>query len=336
MGMLPVNIFKFVTVRSPVAFDKRGYKQKRAYKRRKDIQRAYRGKAADIDALLKYNVDGWNNSEILFGFSSRFKENFSCVINESFKAVFENADFPEKLGFSIVVDKDDDLAFYNDFLAKNKDKNIRFFLSDKRYGVEGLHKYDKIIFDNLPKKCSIFFDFSDDAIVKQKGFDSYIFDVQKKFDDNIFIIHTRDDLYKSYLPDFSENKMLIPWIQKAGSPASLFPIISRRIIEIAKDVIKELDIEGSEWSPLADTWIYDCYIDYIAYEMKAAGLRDRVFYSDMVKRMTRFDKFNAHNTLYDQHGMNKSDRAFIKMYSNDSLKVLDKICEKIIQTAKNK
>jgi hypothetical protein len=127
------------------------------------------GKSPDIESLLKYNVNGWNNAEILFGFSSRFRENFSCVINESFKAVFENAEFPDKLAFSIVVDKDDDLAFYNDFLSKNKDKNIRFFLSEQRYGVEGLHKYDKIIFDNLPEKCSIFFDFSDDAIVKQKA-----------------------------------------------------------------------------------------------------------------------------------------------------------------------
>ncbi len=290
-------------------------------------QKKYSTANWDAGVLSSYDAKKFDEAEILFGFSSRFKGNPNSFLPDTVEAIYKHATNPEKIAVSVVVDPDDSLGFYQEYKLKNPDKNIRFFIAPERYGIEGLHKYDKIIFDNLPEKCTIFFDYSDDALITLQGFDDYLLGLNRQYQDNIFVVHTREYPY-NWLPDMSENKADIPLLHKICSPSSLFPIVSRNIIEIARKVAGNSE-DAAEWSPLSNSWIYDCYVDYIGYSIMAAGFKDRVKHKDMCKRITRNDKFNSYNEMRDKNHLTRNERALFKMHTSRTLNVLNEICEGI-------
>ena len=48
-----------------------------------------------LDSLTDYNIEKYNKSKILFGFSSRFKDNFNSFLDDAVDSIYKNANNPD-------------------------------------------------------------------------------------------------------------------------------------------------------------------------------------------------------------------------------------------------
>jgi len=283
-----------------------------------------------------------HNGEIKITFytSSRKNDNISYNMEHFLVTILDTAVNIENIEILIAVDEDDDLQHFEKLVETfHPFMNIRVIISNTRYGSQKLHLYDKILFDNISSTTKMLIDCSDDAEMLYRGWDNDVLEIDAKIPDNIYFIHTNDFQMEKYAGKIGDNIAKMIWLHKAVAPASYFPIISRKVLEIAHEALEWLpENERNDWSPVTNGRNCDCYIDIIAHLVQSRITAKRVFHFNMM----RIPPFSASpsekdvmifhkdmNICWDKKSINTNDVAFLKLLEPSTLSHLQLIANKL-------
>jgi hypothetical protein len=232
----------------------------------------------------------------------------------------------------LAVDADDDIEHYLQLKRKYAHQfRFRIFVSPVRHGYEKLHLYDKLLLPHMAKNSRMMCDYSDDCTISLKHFDEALLAIDVKYPDNIYFIHTRISNREEFLGDISKQPLYLFWAMQALSPYSYFPIISRGVLECASKALVTLPgAKQDNWSPFANSWICDCYIDAISNFVKAGGV-DRIEVLPMIERKKR-DIYAPYHIKWDANDLSAADRAFIILLNEKTQLHLKLIAEIIVKT----
>jgi hypothetical protein len=288
-------------------------------------------KIKTIHPFLEQSSFDANKVKISFCGATRRKSNPNNKLDLFLGSVIDNAHNISEIEILLAIDPDDDLDYFIWLKNRFKDKcRLLIFITEKRYGYENLHKYDAFLFPNLAPNTRMICDYSDDCRIIKFEFDVTLLTVDASHADNIYFIHTRDIKRENYLGDASENLQLLYWVMQAKEPASYFPIFSKKVLDIAYEYARLNDM-NNEWSPVANAWICDCYIDILATYVKSKG-SDRIHYLNLIE----MNKTVLANYQYPDFttGLTPNNRAFIKMLNNRTLNYLNGLAESIVEHIK--
>ena len=301
------------------------------YKSEKILPEKLKAKIAELSTELEQSDFAPNMIRISFCGATRRKSNPNSKLNNFLQSIVDNCAELAKIEVLLAIDPDDDLDHFIE-LKRKFNKHFRFiiYIAEKRLGYENLHLYDALLFPHLSPATRMICDYSDDCVITQEHFDEDLLSIDERFPDNIYFIHTRDTQRQQYLGEVSDNIQLLYWIMQAKEPASYFPIFSRKVLDIAYQYAKQHD-KNNEWSPVANAWICDCYIDILATYVKRLGV-DRIFALDMiVMNKTILASYQYADPVT---GLTPNNRAFIKMLNNKTLNYLEGLSVAIADSAK--
>ena len=285
-----------------------------------------------------------NNPKISFVASSRYRGNEeNHNLNKFIKSLLKNSYDINNIELLIALDKDDDI----DYFIKIKkhylvDINIKFFISNKNFGYKGLHLYDKFLFTQIAPSSKMIADFSDDCHINKKNWDRYLLKIDQKIKDNIYFIHTEDFNLQKYIGPLDDNITKMIWSFKSIAPSSYFPIFSRKVLEIATNCLKNLDSHQAElWSPIANSYICDCYVDILSRLVQANTESKRIFSEKIIsinkqigRKNQSSDNISFHKNIglcWDKTGLNTNDQAFLKLSEQTTLNHLKFISNEIVK-----
>jgi hypothetical protein len=300
------------------------------YKSQTILPEKLQAKIAELTPELERSDFDANNIRISFCGATRRKSNPNSKLSNFLQSIVDNCAELSQVEVLLAIDPDDDLDHFV-MLKRKFEKDFRFviFIAEKRLGYENLHLYDALLFPHLASNTRMICDYSDDCVITQEHFDQDLLSIDERYPDNIYFIHTRDTQRHHYLGDVSEHLQLLYWVMQAKEPASYFPIFSKKVLDIAYQHAKQHD-KKNEWSPIANSWICDCYVDILANYVKRLGV-DRIFAMDMiVMNKTILASYQYADPLT---GMTPNNRAFIKMLNNQTLKYLEGLSEAIVKYA---
>ncbi|NQY43768.1 MAG: hypothetical protein HRT87_10535 [Legionellales bacterium] len=131
---------------------------------------------------------------------------------------------------------------------------------------------------------------------------------------------------------------------KLIAPSSYFPIFSRKILDIAYLCLNNLTKEEQEaWSPIANSFICDCYIDLISRLVQSKVSSQRVFFENIfsinpqIRRpspdIISFD--DSVQLCWGKYGLDAHDLAFLKFSEKNTVKHLEFISESIANKARS-
>lgn len=249
-------------------------------------------------------------------------------------SVLRNSYDAQRIEVLVAIDHDDDIEYFlsikNSYLNR---LNIRFIVSQRRFGYEGLHHYEGLLFAHMAESSRMAFLFADDCIITRMKFDTDLIKVDRKYKyDNLYFVHTNYTYRAEILGDCSVEIPRLLWMLQAHGPHSHFPIVSKGVIEAARMALYSLvDAERSDWSPLANSWRSDCFIDVLSAYVKAEGA-DRI----EVLPMITVAKINIQVPFHykpDRFGLSASNRAFLTLLAASTQSHLLTVARKIAATA---
>lgn len=268
--------------------------------------------------------------------SIRYIDNANSRLHRFLESILSHADDLKRIEVLLAVDVDDDIEY---FLRLKRMYGNRFrmciFISPERYGYEKLHMYDKLLFRKISPKTLMIGDYSDDVTITCQGFDSKLLEIDRRYPDKIYFVHTRKTKRAAFLGDVSKETYRLYWCMQAQGPYSFVPVISRRILELAYEAQETLPPEEQKnWSPFCNASIYDCYIDAISSMMiaKIPDGHERIVALDMM-RVNPYNLFAPHQHNRDQYNLSPTDRAIIDMLGTDTLSHLDTIATFLAKAA---
>lgn len=256
------------------------------------------------DFLSKSNFKD-EDVRISFVIPSRIKNNPTFNLKGLLDSCIEYADDIKRCEFLIIVDIDDDLHRYVELKKDYANKvRLKILISKKRYSFFHLHKYWKIGFENMSNYSKMYNLCSDDMRMNQKGFDSIVLDIDAKYSDNVYIIHTtKFDGKKLFGRNYHLNtdiihddyRMIFFLMSTDGVAASYYPFVARSFYQEAQKLQEEGIVhEKDDWAYIANCYAADWYSSILGDYISALGLTNRVFY---------LDNFTARNmqTTSDHH-----------------------------------
>jgi len=281
---------------------------------------------SDVLHSLQHSDFSEDDIKITFLAAARRKNNPNCSLEGFLKSVIHHCDNINQVEVLLAVDPDDYLSYFLQ-LKQMYQKKLRFriFVTEKRLGYENLHLYDTFLFRHIAKNTRMLCDYSDDCKIISPHFDKQLLEIDALYPDNIYFIHTQKSARDNYLGDVSKNIELLYWVLQAKEPASYFPIFSRKILQIAADYAAIHDT-NKEWSPIANTWVCDCYIDILSTQVKALGA-NRIHWLDLVKMNCTI--LAAYQQADKATKLTPNNRAFIKMLNKQTLNYLAGLAQTI-------
>lgn len=268
--------------------------------------------------------------------SIRYIDNANSRLHKFLESVIENADDVKRVEVLMAIDIDDDIEYFLRIKRIYGNRmRLCIFISPERYGYERLHMYDKLLFRKISPKTLMIGDYSDDVTITCKGFDTKLLEIDSRYPDKIYFVHTRRNKRAEYLGDVSKEVYRLYWSMQVKGPYSFVPVISRRILELAYKAMETLPpAEQENWSPFCNASIYDCYIDTISSMMIAKVLNghDRIAVLNMMK-VNHYNLFAPHQHKLDKHNLSPTDRAIIDMLGVATLKHLDTIATFLAKAA---
>lgn len=237
----------------------------------------------------------------------------------------------------VAIDPDDDVSHFLGLKNLYKSKlNLRIVVGPRRFGYEGLHHYEGLLFDHMAAASRMAFIFADDCIITRGHFDRDLLDVDRRHkSDNIYFVHTNSSNRGPVLGDTAEEPLRLLWMLQAHGPHSHFPVVSKGVIRCAREALEALPAgERRRWSPLANAWRSDCYLDVLSTYVKAAGA-DRIHVLPMIT--VGYANVPApHQNTPDRFGLSASNRAFVTLLATgtqDHLKaVAGQVAERVART----
>jgi len=274
---------------------------------------------------LEESIFGQDDIKITFAAAIRYIGNINCRLPLFLNSIIENTDDLKRVEVLLMIDSDDDIEY---FLRIKRQYGNRFrlciYVSPQRFGYEKLHLYDKILFKKIAPKTLMIGDYSDDVRITRRGYDTQLIEIDNRFPDKIYFIHTRHTNRDEFLGDVSKETYRLYWMMQAHGPLSFFPIFSRRVLEVMEDALQELpEAERANWSPFANAWICDCYIDAISTMLRAKGY-NRILQVDMM-RMHHYNLFVSYQHNRDGNNLSASERALINLTGSQTRKHIDTI-----------
>lgn len=266
--------------------------------------------------------------------ASRFLGNPNHRLSDFLDSVIRNIHDASSIEVLVAIDPDDDVTHFLNLKYNYKSKlNLRVVASPRRYGYEGLHHYEGLLFDRMSATSRMAFLFADDCIMTRMNFDLDLLDVDNAYKfDNLYFVHTNHSDRGQFLGDTSEEPLRLLWMLQAHGPHSHFPIISRGVIERAREALLKLpEDERRHWSPVANAWRSDCYIDVLSNYVKAAG-SDRI----RVLPMITLGHTNIHTPFHntpDEFELYPSQRAFVTLLAGSTQSHLRDIAGSIGEVA---
>lgn len=300
------------------------------------------------DKEFLHNTPTTNNVKISFVASSLYLGNESNHNLEGFfRSLIKNTNTLDNVEIIIGIDQDDDIGHYIELKKKyyNKINNIRIFISEEKHGYQGLQLYDKFLYKKISPSSKMIADFSDDCKIIKKNWDKDLLKIDKAVEDNIYFIHTANFNLEKYIGPLEDNIAKMIWSYKAIAPSSYFPIFSRKVLDIATNCLKNLDQEQEKlWSPVANSYICDCYIDIIARLVQSELKSTKIFFDKIISinkqegrpnQAKNFVKFDKNIGLcWNKTGLNINDLAFLKLSESDTASHLKFIAKNIAKEAK--
>jgi hypothetical protein len=268
------------------------------------------------------------SKKITFYGASRKNGNDNSKMESFLDSVIEHADVLQQIEVLVAIDKDDDVAYFQNLAIRYADRlTIKPIVSEVRHGYLNLHLYYKALFKHAAETTRVLCGFSDDCRIMLKGFDSKILKIDEKYSDNIYFIHTRNTHREKYLGDVTENLYLLYWVQQAKEPASYFPYFSKGVLDAASTFAVANDTKN-EWCPVANSWIIDCYIDAISVMMKKIGV-DRIHYLHNLAVINHDQVTAPHQRPPHVYGLSPNNLGFIKMLDMNTQRYMHSLAEYI-------
>lgn len=303
------------------------------YKSQQIVPEKLIAKVAELSPELQQSDFEPQNIRISFCGATRRKSNPNSKLSNFLQSIVDHCADLSRIEVLLAIDPDDDLDHFIK-LKRKFNHHFRFiiYIAEKRLGYENLHLYDAMLFPHLAPNTRMICDYSDDCVITLEHFDEDLLSIDERFPDNIYFIHTRDTQRQQYLGEVSDHIQLLYWVMQAKEPASYFPIFSKKVLDIAYQYAKEHD-KNEEWSPVANTWICDCYIDILANYVKRRGV-DRIFAMDMI--LMNKTILASYQYADPVTGMTPNNRAFIKMLNNNTLTYMEGLSAAIVDCVKQK
>ena len=281
--------------------------------------------------------------KISFAASTLYSSNENHDLEGFFNSLIKYTNNLDNIEVIIAVDKDDDILYYIKLKKKfcDKIKNIRVYISQKKYGYSGLHLYDKFLYKKISDSSKMIADFSDDCKIINQDWDKFLLEIDESIADNIYFVHTINLDIEKYVGPFSDNIPKMLWSFKAISPTSYFPIFSRGVLNVAYECLDELSAkEQLNWSPIANSYICDCYIDLLSQLLQSKTSKTRVFSeniiaineqkhrAEQVKNTIKFD--DDIKLCWGKTGLSPNDLAFIELTKKETISHLQLIASTLV------
>lgn len=279
--------------------------------------------------------------KISFLVPSRIKGNVTFNLKKLLDSIIDNASDVSLVEVLVIVDKDDYLDQYLELKNQYKNKiNFKIFVSEIRHGYLKLHKYWKIGMDNISPQSKMFNLCTDDMYIEKKFFDKDLLDVDKKFSDNFYIIHTQivdktrlfGKNHNSQIDIDPNHRSMFYVMSTGGNPQSFFPFCSRKILDIGKELIT-LSSNPDEWSYILNSYAGDWYISYLGDLMSKNDMDSRIFYKNIISR--NMTTVADHHVKVDEFGFRPNQYLFQVFFEKSTISHLERIVSQIKQRIKN-
>lgn len=273
--------------------------------------------------------------KISFACSMRYIGNTDSNPNKFFKSLVDETENLEIVEVLIAIDSDDDIGYFINLINLYKDKiHSKLIIVNKKFGYQGLHLYDKILYKNVSPYTKMICDFSDDCRIVKKSWDIYLLKIDKKYEDNIYIIHSSKSKYRKTNIDYSKISIdFFIYLYSVVGPASYFPIFSKKILDIANESLLKIEDKkiADNWSPVANNFMVDCCVDMIGNYIKLLSGINRV-------EFVNFLQINIQDTCNEKVGfkLDSRDKGFSVLSHRDTLDHFKTIAEDIISNIKPK
>lgn len=200
--------------------------------------------------------------------SSRRHENPNNRLGTFLESVVRNTFHPKRVEVIFRIDEDDDLTYFLNVREQFKNKvNLRFIVGE-RVGYPNNHRMLAEASEQAAPSSKAFMIASDDCLIVNRGWDIEVEGLIRECPDNIFLINTQRDFR---LPRSGPHWFFIG-LYKYG-PASFFPIVSRRVIDAAR----EISVKHGDWTPLGNTVLVDSYCETLFMNLERKSGQNRVF-----------------------------------------------------------
>ena len=319
--------------------------KKRIGKDSSDVKDEWDGRNIDSKDLRKDFLETEfldKDVRISFILPSRARGNHTFALNKLLESIIKNASDIKACEVVVVVDKDDNLGRFAKLKNEYKSKiRLKIIISDIRYSYIDFHKYFGIGIDHSSKYTKMLNMSSDDMTVEKKGFDLILLDIDKKFKDNLYIIHSIEfskiqlfgKNHKSNIEIDHMYKTMFYVMTTNGIASSYFPFVSKGIYDVGKELESNKEIEGKGWSYIANS-NYDWYTSMIGDAMSCNGMEDRIFSSDIIRRdLTTVADYHV---KIDKYGFRPNQYLFQVIFEKSTIAHIKKIAlsikEKKIKT----
>ncbi len=279
--------------------------------------------------------------KISFVLPSRIKGNETFGLNNLITSIIDNAYNSKSIEVIVVIDNDDDLYQYQIIKDKfNQYLTIKVIVSSVRYSYIDFHKYFAIGIDNASPSSKMLNMSSDDMIIRQKHFDKTLLDIDKKYPDNFYIIHSQE-VSKNKLFGKNHDKkieidarynMFFYLFATQGVAYSFFPFVSKSIFDVGKDLESHSLIKNKNWRYIANC-NYDWYTGMISNLMMQSGLQNRVFFSNMISRNMK--TVADYHVKKDEFGFIENQYLFQIFFEKSTIEHLELIVSEIIKRSAN-
>lgn len=268
--------------------------------------------------------------KISFACSMRYKGNDDSNPNKFFDSLIMETKNLKTIEIVIIIDVDDEIEFFTDLVELYQNLvNIKLIVSNKNYGYDGLHLYDKVLYKNLSPYTRMICDFSDDCTIVKKDWDLDLLKIDQKYEDNIYFINSSKCKYRKLMPDYKEISIIyFIYLYAVAGPGSYFPVFSKRVLDIANESLANVD-DPQNWSPVANNFMVDCCVDFIANNVKMISGIDRinqVNFIQITQQSTKKEKVNAK--------LSSRDKGYIAFTRDKALKHFENIAKNIIKEFK--
>jgi hypothetical protein len=269
-------------------------------------------------------------AKITFYGATRKTGNPNTNLEVFLNSIVAHAANPTDIEVLYAIDRDDDLAYFDELQVRYRNTiQLKFLISEVRHGYGNLHLYYREIFKQVAPTTRMLFGSSDDTQIVMPDFDLELLKIDARYADNIYFIHTRNTHRENYLGDVTQNMRLLFWVMQAKEPASYFPIISKRILDISQAYANVHDKKG-EWIPIANSWILDCYIDILSVYCSKFGL-DRIHHTREMIKLNEGQITADHHRPPHEFGLSPNNVGFIKMLSNETQDYLQGLAMEIVK-----
>ena len=270
-------------------------------------------------------------AKITFYGATRKLGNPNTNLESFLNSIVAHAANPTNIEVLFAIDKDDDLAYFDALQVRYRGTiHLKFIISEIRHGYSNLHLYYKEVFKHLAPTSRMLFGSSDDAQITMQNFDEVLLKIDARYADNIYFIHTRNTYRENYLGDVTKNLRYLFWVMQAKEPASYFPIISRKVFDVAQSYADKHDKKG-EWIPFANSWIVDCYVDILSVYCAMQGL-ERIYHTQELIRINDNQITADHHRPPHQYGLSPNNVGFIKLLSNETQDYLQGLAREIVRS----